>query len=103
MADTRRDRTAAVGALPMPQVEATPVLSKRCLPDGVQHIYRFPNGYAASVIQTSFSYGGPDGLWELAVLKGESLCYDTPITDDVLGCCDDAEVADLLVRIAALP
>jgi len=90
--------------LPMPQVEATPDESKH-LPTqgGVQHIYRFPNGYGASVIQGTYTYGGPDGLWEVAVLKGESLCYDTPVTDDVLGYCDDEAVADLLVRIAALP
>ena len=33
-----------------------------------QKIYKFPNGYGASVIKGPYSYGGPDGLWELAVL-----------------------------------
>jgi len=89
--------------LPMPQVEATATESKYRHGGGVQHVYRFPNGYGASVIQGTYTYGGPDGLWEVAVLKGENLCYDTPITDDVLGYCDDDAVADLLVRIAALP
>ena len=34
---------------------------------GLQHIYKFPNGYGASVIKTDYSYGGKNGLWELAV------------------------------------
>ena len=58
--------------------------------DGVQHVYEFPNGYGASVIKHDYSYGGKDGLWELAVLnfdldsEGE-LDYNTDITGDVLG------------------
>ena len=53
---------------------------------GVQHIYSFPNGYGASVVKHDFSYGGKDGLWELAVLDSDGdLCYHTPITQDVIG------------------
>ena len=48
--------------------------------------YQFPNGYGASVIKNSVSYGGKSGLYELAVLnKDGKIIYDTPITDDVLG------------------
>ena len=43
---------------------------------GIQKIYSFPNGYGASVIKHEGSYGGSDGLWELAVLKEEELCYN---------------------------
>jgi len=89
--------------LPMPQVEATPAESRYREGITAQHIYRFPNGYSASVIQGPHTYGGPGGLWEVAVFKSGHLCYNTPITNDVLGYCDDAAVADLLVRIAALP
>jgi hypothetical protein len=56
---------------------------------GVQAIFQFENGYGASVVQNDMSYGGMSGHWDLAVLKwddGESsLCYDTEITDDVIG------------------
>lgn len=46
----------------------------------------FKNGYGVSVIIGPYSYGGHEGLYELAVIeKDGSLCYDTPITDDVLG------------------
>jgi len=53
---------------------------------GIFAKYQFPNGYGASVIKNSVSYGGKSGLYELAVLnKDGKIIYDTPITDDVLG------------------
>lgn len=78
------------------------------MPD--QEIYRFENGYGASVVQQSFSYGGGQGLWELAVVRFKgpdaydwSICYDTSITKDVLGRLDREEVEATLDQIAALP
>ena len=54
--------------------------------NGVQHVYKFPNKFGASVIKTDYSYGGTKGLWELAVLdENEDICYHTPITQDVIG------------------
>lgn len=41
----------------------------RELNGGVQALFRFPNGFGASVVQSIGSYGHEDGLWELAVLK----------------------------------
>lgn len=77
---------------------------------GEQRLYRFDNGYGASVVRHRFSYGGSAGLWELAVLtfKGEGvedfdLTYDTPITDDVLGHLTESEVEEKLADIEALP
>lgn len=80
----------------------------RTLIGGRQHIYKFPNGYGASVVSHFFSYGGRDDLWELAVVEfgGEDewhLTYDTPITDDVIGWLSERAVNDLLRRIAKLP
>ena len=63
----------------------------------------FPNGYAASIISNEDSYGGKDGLFEIAVLHGESIIYDTPITSDVLGNLTFSEVVESLEKIAALP
>ena len=70
--------------------------------DGVQQIYKFPNGYGASVVKHQFSYGGKSDLWELAVLKGEDLCYTTPLTSDVLGWLTDEDVQRGLKEIAKL-
>jgi hypothetical protein len=67
---------------------------------GTQWEFHFPNGYGASVINDG--YGRDAGLFELAVLEGSGLTYNTPITNDVLGHLTEAEVADVLDRIAAL-
>lgn len=70
---------------------------------GIQKIYKFPNGYGASVIKGPYTYGGKKGLWELAVLKGEELCYDTDITSDVIGYLNDPEMDAILRQIERLP
>lgn len=75
--------------------------------DGVQAKTFFENGYGASVIRTSFSYGGNEGLYELAVLKGtaksSTLCYATPVTENAEGYLKEADVTRLLGEISALP
>lgn len=81
--------------------------TERELNGGVQRLYRFDNGYGASVICHSGSYGNENGLWELAVIRytdGDKyvLDYSTPITDDVIGYLDEDEISALLVRILAL-
>lgn len=74
---------------------------------GEQYLYKFPNNYGASVIRNDFSYGGDNGLWELAVLTGNEyggwyLCYTTEITDDVIGYLTENDVELLLDRIEQL-
>ena len=70
---------------------------------GVQHRYKFPNGFGASVVRHDYSYGGRDGKWELAVLDSAGhLTYDTPVTDDVLGYLSEDEVVAALDQIDAL-
>lgn len=82
---------------------------------GTQRFYFFPNGYGASVVQGEGTYGYEKGLWELAVItwkedaagevdgKAFDLCYDTPITDNVLGYLSEDAVDELLVKIESLP
>ena len=70
---------------------------------GVQVKYKFPNGYGASVVRHSFSYGNEDGLFELGILDPDDhLCYSTPITDDVIGYLTPIDVDKLLIRIKNL-
>lgn len=74
---------------------------------GTQEIYRFENGYGASVLRgCAFAYGG----LELAVVKfhGEepidfSLSYDTPITNKLIGYLSEQALAKILDDIEALP
>ena len=71
--------------------------------DGIQKLYKFPNGYGASVVKHKGSYGYAQDLWELAVLdsKGD-LCYNTEITSDVIGHLNDPEVDNILGQIFRL-
>lgn len=70
--------------------------------DGTQWLFKFENGYGASVITGGIAYGGKAGFFELAVMKGDELCYDTPITDDVVGWLKSDEVNKLLDIIERL-
>ena len=70
---------------------------------GILSRIRFDNGYGASVVKGPYTYGGGDGLYELAVLdSNDDLCYTTPITEDVLGYLSEDEVTILLKQIQQL-
>lgn len=66
----------------------------------------FDNGFGVSVVRHAYSYGGVDGLFEVAVLQGTSenweIVYNTPITDDVLGSLSWSEVQQAVGRVALL-
>lgn len=63
----------------------------------------FPNGYTVSVVCHSYSYGGDAGLYELAVMRGGRIVYDTPITDDVLGHLTEDDVSAVMREVQELP
>jgi hypothetical protein len=68
-----------------------------------QCIVQFPNGYGASIVQGEHTYGGKDGLYEIAVFgKDGHISYSTPITDDVLGYLSEEEVEKTLIDIKNL-
>jgi hypothetical protein len=70
---------------------------------GVQAIAEFDNGFGASIVKTPYTYGGKDGLYELAVLNTDGhLTYDTPITNDVLGYLTEKDVTEVLIKIQQL-
>ena len=71
--------------------------------NGIMSRIEFENGYGASVVKGEYTYGGKDGLYELAVLDSNGdLIYDTPITSDVEGYLSEAQVTDLLIKIQQL-
>lgn len=76
-----------------------------------QLIAEFPNGYGASVVRGPYTYGGPEGYFELAVLHYDPtddggdrwpLCYQSGITDDVIGWLTPEQVVAKLHEIARL-
>jgi len=75
---------------------------------GTQWLYRFPNGYGASVIDCG--YGSKDGLLELSMLLyyGEPnthhrQIYHEIVNHDVLGWLNDIDLQLALEDIKALP
>jgi len=88
---------------------------------GRQRIYKFKNGYGASVIPEYVErvideyedHENPEkpvlgdmmpkkGFWEIGVFYNGELCYDTPITDDVLRHQSDPDVDNVLGKISRL-
>ncbi len=65
--------------------------------------HTFPNGYTASVITGGHSYPNDEEPYEIAVMQDGYLCYDTPVTDDVLGYLTEEAANDILQQIANLP
>lgn len=67
----------------------------------------FENGYGVSVVRSDFSYGGPQGLFELAVLEGTEqnfkITYSTSVTGDVEGYLKESQVTELMNKIQSLP
>ena len=53
-----------------------------------------------SVIRSSMTYGGDEGLFELAMLRDDKCVYDTCITDDVLGWLEVEDVLEVLEKVA---
>ena len=69
---------------------------------GIVSRTQFDNGYEASVVKSDYTYGGKNGLYELAVFKDGEICYDTPITDDVIGYLRPEDVTDVMTKIQQL-
>jgi hypothetical protein len=69
-----------------------------------QVVFKFTNGYSASVIQGRYTYGGDRGLFEMAVLDPSGhIDYENPVTpDDVAGYLSVAEVKEKLHQLAHL-
>jgi hypothetical protein len=57
----------------------------------------FSNGYTASVAK----YSARD--YEIAVKFNGKICYDTPVTNDVVRCGTIQEVTKILIEVSALP
>ena len=64
---------------------------------------KFDNKYGISVVCTRYSYGGEDGLYEIAVLDSEGdITYTTPVTSDVIGYLSPEDVTDIMKQIQLL-
>jgi len=70
---------------------------------GKQARLQFDNGFGVSVVSHTFSYGGKDGLFEVAVLdKNGKLTYETSVTNDVIGYLEPHEVSEIMEQVQSL-
>jgi hypothetical protein len=70
---------------------------------GKQARLQFENGFGVSVVSHTYSYGGKDGLFEVAVLdKDDNLTYETSVTSDVIGYLNPDEVTEVMEQVQKL-
>jgi hypothetical protein len=62
----------------------------------------FPNGYGASVLRGDYQGKKSGDLYEVAVLKGVDLCFETYLTDTTLSYQTEQQVNDCLNAIQQL-
>ena len=78
--------------------------------NGIQVLFRFDNGFGASVVMHEGSYGGRNDMWEMALIRWTDGDWDLVYIDDrdspfrdVAGFLSDDGVAKHLADIAAFP
>lgn len=76
---------------------------KESMLGGFQARMDFKNGYGVSVISGFGSYSEGGKPYELAVFYDGHLCYDTPVTNDVIGCLTPKLVTNCMKRVQLLP
>jgi hypothetical protein len=70
----------------------------------IRAFMKFDNGYGVSVVKGPYTYGGKLGFYELAVLDSDGdVCYDTHITDNVIGFLKPEDVSKYMIEIQELP
>lgn len=69
---------------------------------GTRAVMDFDNGYGISVIFGRDWYSNGVDTYEIAVMKDKAICYDTPITEDVIGNLTKQEVSDIMKQIQEL-
>ena len=67
-----------------------------------QALMEFDNGYSVSVVCGSCFYSNGIDTYEVAVMLDGSICYDTPITSNVIPYLSAEEVTEVMCEIQNL-
>jgi hypothetical protein len=74
--------------------------------EAILAVHIFPNSYGVCVVRFPGSYGYMQGLYELYIIKGTldnyQACYNTHITNDILGHLDEIRVEDIMCEVENL-
>lgn len=57
-----------------------------------------PNGYGISVVHGEYTYSD-ENTFEVGILHNGKLCYDTPITNDVLGYQTPEDIVNIINQL----
>lgn len=69
----------------------------------IQARHYFENGYGISVVRNMYTAGYNEGTYECAVIgRDGELTYDSGITEDVIGFCDEHDVTHIMKLIQNL-
>ena len=72
------------------------------MPKGIQSLIKFGDEYELSIVKSDFSYGGSQGLYEIAVFKGNGQVNMPGITEDndtVKGFLSENEVVGVIKKM----
>ena len=56
--------------------------TETAVPNGIQSVLKFANDYELSIVKNEVSYGNKQGLYEIAVFKGDEQVTLPGITED---------------------
>jgi hypothetical protein len=74
--------------------------------EAILAVHIFPNSYGVSVVRFPGSYGYMEGLYEVFIVKGTldhyQPCYNTHITDSILGHLDETDVENIMSEVEEL-
>lgn len=63
-----------------------------------QAFHQFPNGYGVSVIDGDYAFCDK-GTYEVAIMKEGEVCFDTPLTNDVLRYQTPEDIDEILKQV----
>lgn len=76
------------------------IFTEEMYTSSVRSVITFENGYGVSVVKGPLTYGGKQGLYELAVFKDGEIHYDNPVAKgDVVGYLREEDVSDAMLVI----
>ena len=81
------------------QLKFEPIEIENVLSSLQAHL-EFTNGYTAFVFRAHSERLYP---YEFAIIKNGKLCYDTPVTNKVIGHCNENDIENLLQKTKDLP
>ena len=73
--------------------------TKEMVANSKHAVMEFENGYGVSVLFGDIFYSNGIDTYEVAIMKDNHVCFDTPLTDTVLPYKNEDEVTEIMRKI----